>query len=100
MLNDLGFIVVACFISPKAQDRLRAKQIIGEDRFHEVYIKASLTDCILRDCKGFYKKAIMGEIENFTGISQDYEEPLNPDLIIYTSLDIQNCLNILKQYYE
>ena len=52
--------------------------------FIEVYVKCSLDKCIERDVKGMYKKAIAGEIKNFTGISDPFEEPEKPELIVET----------------
>lgn len=54
--------------------------MIGD--FVEVYVKCSLEKCIERDVKGMYKKAIAGEIKNFTGVSDPFEEPLQPELVI------------------
>ena len=66
--------------------RESAKETIGADRFVEVYIKASLAKCEERDPKGLYKKARKGEITNMTGISDPYEPPENPDILIETEL--------------
>ena len=61
---------------------MEAKVVIGE--FIEVYAKCSLDVCIERDVKGMYKKAIRGEIKEFTGISDPYEEPLDPEILLET----------------
>ena len=63
-------------------------------RFLEIYISASVETCASRDPKGLYEKAMKGEIENFTGVSAPYEEPLNPDLIVETGeLSLQQCVD-------
>lgn len=86
-----GHIVLASFISPHHKGRESVKNIVGEN-FHLVHIHADMDDCISRDPKGLYKKAMFGGIENFTGIGQDYETPDMPDLVINTSKDsIAEC---------
>lgn len=79
-----GHIVLASFISPHQKGRETVKNIIG-DNFHLVHISADIDDCISRDPKGLYKKAMFGGIENFTGVGQDYEKPEDADLTINTS---------------
>lgn len=90
LFQDAGLIVIASFISPLAGMRRLAREKGGEN-FIEVYVKADLETCIKRDPKGLYRKALKGEIQEFTGISAPYEEPDNPDLV----LDTQN--NTLEQ---
>lgn len=80
MLNNQGTVVVASFISPYREVREYARQEIGN--FIEVYVKCSVEVCIQRDRKGLYAKALAGEISNFTGVSDPYEEPLNPEVLI------------------
>jgi len=80
MLTRQGIIVVASFISPYRDIRDYARKEIGN--FIEIYVKCPIEVCIERDCKGLYKKALAGEIKNFTGISDPYEEPLNPEVLI------------------
>ena len=79
-----GHIVLASFISPHSKARENVKSIIGEN-FYLVHISADIDDCISRDPKGLYKKAMFGGIENFTGVGQDYEVPKNADITINTS---------------
>jgi len=82
LLTRNGVIVLTSFISPYRDIRGYARQEIGE--FLEVYTKCPLEVCIQRDVKGMYQKALRGEIKEFTGISDPYEEPLNPELILET----------------
>lgn len=81
-----GQIVFVAFISPYAKDREFGKTIHRENGlpFYECFINSSLDVCESRDVKGLYKKARAGEIKNFTGISDPYEAPQNPDLDIKT----------------
>ena len=81
---ECGVICINSFISPTAAMRQTARQIIGDESFIEIYLKASLEVCEQRDPKGLYKSARRGEIRNFTGIGSPYEVPLNPDLVIDT----------------
>ncbi|MCK4257691.1 MAG: adenylyl-sulfate kinase [Halanaerobiales bacterium] len=100
LFKDAGLITLVSFISPYRSMREFARKKVGEDNFIEVYVKADLATCINRDPKGLYKKAMSGELKNFTGISSPYEEPENPDLIIDTTKlsiqeSVQEVLNML-----
>jgi adenylyl-sulfate kinase len=86
LFKDAGLLTLVSFIAPSKKMRDFARQKAGEGRFIEVYVKASLDTCIERDPKGLYKKAQQGEIKDFTGISSDYEEPQNPEIVIDTDL--------------
>lgn len=79
-----GLVVLCTFITPQEEAREKAREIIGKDDFHLIYVEASIDDCKKRDPKGLYKKAISGEIENFTGISAPFDIPQNADLVINT----------------
>lgn len=87
LLNDAGVVVITAFISPFAEDRATAKKIIGEDCFVEVFVDTSLELCMERDAKGLYKKALDGELLDFTGISSPYEIPPKPQLTLTTKND-------------
>lgn len=84
LMNDAGLITITSFISPYRNDRENAKEVIG-DNFIEIFVSTPLEECEKRDVKGLYKKARLGEIPNFTGISSPYEKPDNPFLEIDTS---------------
>lgn len=79
---DAGTIVLSAFISPYRKDRDRVRNIVGDERFIEVFVDCPVSVCMERDPKGIYSKAKAGLIKNFTGISAPYEPPLNPDLVI------------------
>ena len=80
-----GVITINSFISPSREMRDRAKSIIGEADFLEIYINAPLAVCEQRDVKGLYKKARLGEIKDFTGVDAPYEAPGSPALEIRTA---------------
>jgi adenylylsulfate kinase-like enzyme len=75
--------VITAAISPYREIRAEARELMGE-RFIEVFVKASVDICIERDPKGLYEKALKGEIKEFTGVSDPYEEPLDPELTLET----------------
>jgi len=77
--------VLCTSISPLEIDRSAARSIVGGDDFLEVYVQTPIEECIARDPKGLYRRALNGEIPDFTGISSPYEVPLNPELVIDTS---------------
>jgi len=81
-----GIITINSFISPTAETRNIAKEIVGEADFLEIYINAPMATCESRDVTGLYKKARAGEIQGFTGVNQVYEEPENPALELRTDL--------------
>jgi adenylylsulfate kinase len=96
--NDV--IVLASFISPYRQMRDYARQEI--DSFIEVFVKCSLEECTRRDVKGLYKKALNGEIPKFTGVSDPFEEPNQPELIVNTEQETaeqsaRKVIDYLKQ---
>jgi adenylylsulfate kinase len=82
ILEKHGVIVIASFISPYSQARRFIRDMCSD--FVEVYVRAPLDVCEDRDVKGLYSKARAGEIKNFTGIDDPYEEPQNPELTIDT----------------
>lgn len=102
LMADSGLVTLTSFISPYDNDRYQAKQIIGEDRFIEIFVNTPVEVCAERDVKGLYKKAFAGEIKNFTGVSSPYEAPKSPDIEIMTQeedIDIstQKIINYLKE---
>lgn len=93
LMNEAGVTVVVSLISPHAEDRSRAKAIIGDERFREIYLNTPLAVCEARDPKGLYRKARAGQIPAFTGISAPYQAPHNPDLELDTSgLSVDECV--------
>ena len=80
LLTRNGIITITSFISPYRELREYARKDIGD--FVEIYVKCPVEVCIQRDTRGMYEKALAGEIPNFTGVSDPYEEPLNPEVLI------------------
>jgi bifunctional enzyme CysN/CysC len=87
---EQGNIVVCALISPFKEDRDFVRSLIPQRDFVEVYVRCGANVCIQRDPKGLYKKAIKGEIAEFTGISSPYEEPENPEVTVCTDKDKLN----------
>jgi bifunctional enzyme CysN/CysC len=87
LLCDAGLIVLVPVISPYRQDRATVRDLhtAAQLPFYEVYVATPIEVCEERDPKGLYAKARAGELRNFTGVSDPYEVPLNPDLMIDTS---------------
>ncbi len=83
LLSRNGVPVITAAISPYREIRQEARDLMGE-RFIEVYIEASVDACAERDVKGLYAKAFAGEIKEFTGVSDPYEAPENPEIALKT----------------
>ena len=82
LLSRNGVVVLASAISPYRDVRDEVRGQIGD--FVEVYVQCPLDALVKRDVKGLYEKALRGEIANFTGVSDPYEEPLNPEVVVET----------------
>ena len=82
LFSDAGIITSTAFISPYLADRDKVRALMGQGGFIEIHVNASVETCETRDPKGLYKKARAGEIKNFTGISDPYEAPVNPELVL------------------
>lgn len=82
LMADAGLIVMTAFISPFRQEREMARELIGDERFIEVFVDTPLEICEQRDPKGLYKKARLGQIPNMTGVNSVYEAPVAPDVVI------------------
>ena len=80
LMTDAGLIVLCSFISPYRAERRMVRELLGGDEFIEVFVDTPIDQCIARDPKGLYARALAGEIKNFTGVDQPYEAPENPEL--------------------
>jgi adenylylsulfate kinase len=90
---DAGVVVLTAFVSPFQADRQRARSLVEEGDFIEIFCAADLGICEERDTKGLYAKARAGEIKEFTGISSPYENPENPELRVETgSQSLDSCV--------
>src|SRR5271167_2406123 len=99
LLARNGVIAISAAISPyrEIRDEVRAQH----DHFFEVYVKCPLDTLVERDVKGLYAKALRGEIASFTGVSDPYEEPLDPELVIESHREtVQESLQRLLQALE
>ena len=85
LVTRVGGVAITAAISPYEALRTEARQEIK--KFIEVYVNCPLETCVQRDVKGHYAKAKRGEIKNFTGISDPYEPPKNPEVVVHTDLE-------------
>ncbi len=102
LMVDAGLIVLSAFVSPLRAQRDAIRQSVPDGRFIEIFVSTSLDVCEQRDVKGLYQKARRGEIANFTGISDPYEAPLQPELTLDTGVlsleqSVAACLQLLEQ---
>ena len=100
LLTRNEVIVLATFVSPYEERRKKTREEIGE--FMLVYVKAPVEVCMERDVKGMYRKALAGEIKNFTGVDDPYEEPESPELVVETDKEtleesVQKVLTKMKE---
>lgn len=100
LLSRNGVAVLTSFVSPYRDIRAESRKEITN--FVEAYAKCSLDTCIGRDVKGMYKKAIEGKIKEFTGISDPYEEPLDPEILVETDKETleESTQKVLKRLGE
>jgi len=85
LLSRNGVVVLAAAISPYREVRDEVRRDIGD--FVEVFVTCPLDELVRRDVKGLYARALRGEIPNFTGVSDPYEEPLSPEIVVRTDLE-------------
>jgi adenylylsulfate kinase len=98
---DAGIVTLSAFISPYREERELARRCIGDEDFHEVYIKCPVEVCEQRDPKGIYARVRKGEIARFTGISDPYEAPINPNLVLDTArFSHDECLDQFSAYLK
>lgn len=101
LFADAGIVTIAAFISPFAKDREAVRNLIKDADFVEIYAKCPVSVCQERDPKGLYKKAVSGELKEFTGISHPYEEPLKAEIVLETDkLSVEQCVVNIMDYLE
>ena len=93
LFADSGKIVMTAFISPYSKDRDEARKLIGDD-FIEIFVNTSIDECIERDPKGLYKKALNGEIKGFTGIDAPYQDPLKAEIKIQ-NMSVEESIDLI-----
>ena len=100
LLTRNHVVTLVAAISPYREAREAARKEIGN--FVEVYVKCPLETCMARDAKGLYKKAIEGTIPYFTGISDPYEEPLEPEIVLQTDQEApeESAATVLRRLRE
>lgn len=102
LFASAGLICLSAFVSPYLRDRELVKQWVeskqGSGAFLEIYVNTPIEICMQRDPKGLYQQALAGKIKNFTGISDPYEPPVSPDLILDTSSESaeQSALRVVE----
>ena len=90
---EAGVITLTAFISPFRSDRQRARALVPDGEFIEIFCDCPLEVCERRDVKGLYRRARAGEIKEFTGISSPYEPPETPELTVATGhLTLEDCV--------
>jgi adenylylsulfate kinase len=99
---DAGVVVIAAVISPFAEDRQRARARFEPTEFVEVFVDCPVDECIKRDPKGLFQRALAGQIQNFTGVSAPYEKPQQADVTVHTNKQsiadsVETILNHLVQ---
>src|SRR6202451_1090969 len=87
LMTDAGLVVLCSFISPFRAERRMVREQLGAEEFIEIFVDTPIEQCIARDPKGLYRRALAGEIKNFTGIDQPYERPENPELHLMAGSD-------------
>ena len=101
LVNDQGLIAIAALVAPSAAVRERARELIGADRFVEVFLDPPLEVCRARDHAGLYEAADRGEIRQFPGVSAPYDKPADADLVLDTSrLDVDACVRAIMAWLE
>jgi adenylylsulfate kinase len=83
LLSRNGVVVLVAAVSPYAQARQQVRELIGD--FIEVHVRCPVAECERRDVKGMYAKARAGELQHFTGVDDPYEQPLQPEVTVYTN---------------
>tara|TARA_B110000438_G_C15794712_1_gene642343 strand:+ start:1244 stop:1834 length:591 start_codon:yes stop_codon:yes gene_type:complete len=102
---DAGVVVLSAFVSPLREDRDFVRSLFPKGEFVEVFVDCPLEICEQRDVKGLYAKARKGEIQDFTGISSPFEEPLQPEVVLHTakeslSASVEQLIKYLAQNNE
>jgi bifunctional enzyme CysN/CysC len=92
LMTDAGLIALCSFISPFRAERALVRDLAAPGEFIEIFVDAPLETVIARDPKGLYKRALAGEIKNFTGVGQPYETPEAPDIVLKSALENPDAL--------
>ena len=99
LFADTCIITIVSTISPFRKGRSNVRNILGSERFIEVYLDCPIEECERRDVKGHYKLARKNKILNFTGVSSPYEHPINPEIHLKTHIhDLQKCTDEIVRF--
>lgn len=91
LLMSSGCVVIVALVSPFRSDRWAARQLFAAGDFVEVAVRTPIDVCMQRDTKGLYARAASGALPNLTGVGQEYEEPLEPDLVVDGAGDLEDA---------
>ncbi len=98
LMSDAGLVVIVALVSPFAADRDSARDVFEKGRFAEVWVKTPLEVCAERDPKGLYKKAADGSLPNLSGVGQEYEPPVNAELVLDGTVGVtENVTKIIEE---
>jgi len=98
LMSDAGLVVIVALVSPFAADRDSARDVFEKGRFAEVWVKTPLEVCAERDPKGLYKKAADGSLPNLSGVGQEYEPPVNAELVLDGTAGVtENVTKIIEE---
>lgn len=101
LMTEAGLIVLVSFISPFRSERRMARELFEPGEFIEIFVDTPIEECARRDPKGLYKKALAGEIKNFTGISSPYERPEAPEIHLQTlGQDVEILAGEIEVYLQ
>ena len=101
LINASGLICICSFVAPSADVREKARELIGQDSFIEIFLSAPIEVCRERDTKDHYKKADSGELRDIPGLSAPYDIPKSPDLTLETDkLSIEECVDRIMRLLE
>jgi bifunctional enzyme CysN/CysC len=92
LMTDAGLVVLCAFISPFRAERRSVRELLEPGEFIEIFVDTPLDVCIARDAKGLYRRALAGEIKNFTGVDQAYEAPENPEIHLLSGQQLPDSL--------
>lgn len=95
IVNNSGCCAICCFVSPSISIRELARSIIGGQNFVEIFIDTPVQECINRDPKGMYKRALNGQINDFTGVNAPFEVPVKPDIHILNNRPLNESFDLL-----
>ncbi len=100
-LNDAGLICIAAFVAPSEEVRQKVGKLIGDDRFLVVHVATPVDVCRQRDTKGQYARADAGELRNFPGVTAEYQNPVNPELVLNTAdQSIDQCVEAVIELLQ